>query len=253
MFGCVVFPYIRPYQSHKFSFRTENYVLVGYSLAHKRYKCMSSLGKLYITKNVKFNEIVFLFLYDPDFIQTGFPFRMVSHKYEDRYTTTYRFLFPQIGKSCDLSSLENYSSETNTPGLNIFSVDLLACAFDNVQYSSKNYITSLVILTFLQGQPESTNSISHSTKSNSTQFQSSIPDSTQSNPLVFAPTSQSQQSKPLITNAHLMLTRTKIGKPLKSKQCIVSTVTRCFAPVSLTFFIVKTKRQIVTKALLDLN
>lgn len=62
VFGCCCYPFIRPYQKHKFSYHTETCIFIRYSLAHKGYKCrLSSSGKVYIVRQAKFNETDFPF------------------------------------------------------------------------------------------------------------------------------------------------------------------------------------------------
>jgi len=55
-FGCACFPFLRPYNAHKLNFRSQECVFLGYSSSHKGYKCLSSSGKIYISKDVIFNE-----------------------------------------------------------------------------------------------------------------------------------------------------------------------------------------------------
>lgn len=65
-FGFACFPYLRPYQQHKFDFHTTKCVFIGYSNCHKGYRCLSSTRKEFISRHVYFNEKEFLysFLFD---------------------------------------------------------------------------------------------------------------------------------------------------------------------------------------------
>ena len=57
VFGCKCFPYLRPYNKHKFDFHTFKCVFLGVSLTHKGYVCMSQSGRIYISAaSVRFNE-----------------------------------------------------------------------------------------------------------------------------------------------------------------------------------------------------
>ncbi|KAL2532596.1 Retrovirus-related pol polyprotein from transposon tnt 1-94 [Abeliophyllum distichum] len=60
-FGCACYPCLRPYQQHKFNFHSTKCVLLGFSESHKGYKCLSSTGKIYISRHVVFNEFEFPF------------------------------------------------------------------------------------------------------------------------------------------------------------------------------------------------
>ena len=57
-FGCACFPLLRPYHTHKLNFHSQECLFLGYSSSHKGYKCLSS-GKVYISKDVLFNELRF--------------------------------------------------------------------------------------------------------------------------------------------------------------------------------------------------
>ena len=58
-FRCACFPLLRPYHTHKLNFRSQECLFLGYSLSHKGYKCLSSFGRIYISKDVLFNELRF--------------------------------------------------------------------------------------------------------------------------------------------------------------------------------------------------
>lgn len=56
VFGCSCFPFLHPYNKNKLDFRSQECLFLGYSTSHKGYKCLSSNGRLYISKDVLFNE-----------------------------------------------------------------------------------------------------------------------------------------------------------------------------------------------------
>lgn len=60
-FGCACFPCLRPYNQSKFQFHSTKCVFLGYNGSHKGYKCLSSTGKIYISRHVIFNEEDFPF------------------------------------------------------------------------------------------------------------------------------------------------------------------------------------------------
>jgi hypothetical protein len=58
-FGCVCWPNLCPYNTHKFAFRSALCVFLGYSNQHKGYKCLEpSSGRVYISRDVIFDETV---------------------------------------------------------------------------------------------------------------------------------------------------------------------------------------------------
>ena len=61
-FGCACFPLLKPYYTHKLDFRSQECVFLGYSSSHKGNKCLSSTGRIYISKDVLVNELMFPYL-----------------------------------------------------------------------------------------------------------------------------------------------------------------------------------------------
>jgi hypothetical protein len=61
-FGCACWPNLRPYNDHKLSFRSKECTFLGYSNLHKGFKCLDiSTGRIYISRDVVFDEDVFPF------------------------------------------------------------------------------------------------------------------------------------------------------------------------------------------------
>jgi histone deacetylase 1/2 len=59
VFGSARFPLLRPYNSHKFDFRSHECIFLGYSTTHKGYKCLPPTGRIFASKDVMFNEFRF--------------------------------------------------------------------------------------------------------------------------------------------------------------------------------------------------
>ncbi|KAL8141612.1 hypothetical protein V2J09_014644 [Rumex salicifolius] len=59
-FGCLCYPFLRPYNHHKIDFRSLPCIFIGYSASHKGYLCFhKSTKRIYISRYVVFNENVF--------------------------------------------------------------------------------------------------------------------------------------------------------------------------------------------------
>jgi hypothetical protein len=61
-FGCVCWPNLRPYNTHKLAFRSKQCTFLSYSTHHKGYKCLDiSTDRVYISLDVVFDETVYPF------------------------------------------------------------------------------------------------------------------------------------------------------------------------------------------------
>jgi len=61
-FGCLCFPFLRPYNNHKLDFRSSPCVFFGYSSSHLGYRCFDIAShRIYISRHVRFHEHVFPF------------------------------------------------------------------------------------------------------------------------------------------------------------------------------------------------
>lgn len=60
-FGCVCFPHLRQYLAQKFNFHSQQCIFLGYPHNHKGYKCLAANGRIYISRDVVFNEEIFLY------------------------------------------------------------------------------------------------------------------------------------------------------------------------------------------------
>lgn len=83
VFGCSCFPLLRPYNQHKFHFRSEEYVYLGLSSQHKGHKCLASSGRIFISKDVTFNE-------------TKFPYQLLFGKDNSQQQTLPNTTYPSI-------------------------------------------------------------------------------------------------------------------------------------------------------------
>lgn len=54
-FGCACFPFLQPYNKHKFEFHLTKCIFIGYSITQASYKCLHSSSCVYVTRHVQFN------------------------------------------------------------------------------------------------------------------------------------------------------------------------------------------------------
>nr|TKS00264.1 hypothetical protein D5086_0000184770 [Populus alba] len=57
VFGCLCYPFIRPYNNHKLQYRSVQCTFLGYSFHHKGYLCLdSATGRVYTSSHIVFDE-----------------------------------------------------------------------------------------------------------------------------------------------------------------------------------------------------
>jgi hypothetical protein len=73
-FGAACRPNLRPYNAHKLNLRTKQCVFIGYSELHKCYKCLHiPIGRVYISRDVVFDETIFPFSNLPEHTSSSGP------------------------------------------------------------------------------------------------------------------------------------------------------------------------------------
>ena len=76
-FGCVCFPYLRPYNQNKLQLRSTKCVFLGYALNQHGYRCLDvSSGRVFLSKHVVFDELAFPFKDDDTLRATDPPVSM---------------------------------------------------------------------------------------------------------------------------------------------------------------------------------
>jgi hypothetical protein len=59
-FGCLCYPLLRPYATHKLSFRSKPCIFIGYGGSHKGYRCLDpTTNKVFLSRHVIFDETQF--------------------------------------------------------------------------------------------------------------------------------------------------------------------------------------------------
>ena len=73
VFGCTCFPLLRPYNKHKFHFKSRACLFLGYFVNKKCYLCLHPNGKLYTSRDVIFNEKEFPYKCTPNMFDPQTP------------------------------------------------------------------------------------------------------------------------------------------------------------------------------------
>ena len=92
-FGCQCFPCLRSYNKHKFAFRSVPCTYLGVSSQHKGFKCLDNNGRVFVSRNVIFNENFFPFSLHKDSsrsntsnVSTSIPAIPLVHKFQPSIT-----------------------------------------------------------------------------------------------------------------------------------------------------------------------
>lgn len=59
VFGCLCYPFVRPYNKHKLQPQSATGTFLGYSIHHKGYKVLLPSGKIVVTRDILFDETLF--------------------------------------------------------------------------------------------------------------------------------------------------------------------------------------------------
>lgn len=61
-FGCVCWPYLRPFNKHKMNFGSELCIFLGYSPFHRGFKCLDlQSNRVFISRHILFDDRIFRF------------------------------------------------------------------------------------------------------------------------------------------------------------------------------------------------
>ena len=178
VFRCACYPYLKPYQRHKLSFKTTKCLFIGYCSHHKGYRCLHSSGHIYIARNVAFEEQSFP--YSSMFISA-------SSQSQDSPSQPSSFVFPRSLHFSPSSQPLTSSISCSSSPLAVSSPPLLPSPF--LSPSAANSVPLLQV-PFLS---------------------TSISDSSSSSPTVSLPSPISHVPPSLPPNPHPMQTRSKSG------------------------------------------
>lgn len=192
-FGCACYPCLRPYNQHKLQFHTTKCVFLGYSGSHKGYKCLSSTGRIFVSRHVVFNEQNFPF--HDGFLNTRKPAEVT--------TDSINFLSPLITAGTNVINERQRPTDVAEEESNSRHIDNITDAVAEESYSR------------LGANTPSSNRLGNESQMEVQETTVPIQDSHNSRPEdIVEP-----------TNLHRMVTRSKVGVS-KPKQPYIGTVER---------------------------
>lgn len=202
-FGCACYPNLRPYNTNKLQFRSTQCTFLGYSSSHKGYRCLDSNGRIYISRDVLFDEHTFPYSTSPSIASPSVSSPLVSHPTPS---------IPIIPISSNSQPLCDDSAALINTDLS-FSPNHTAVTNSAVQPTGS-----------LSNSPQSIASSSSSGSSTRYMIAPSVT-AAQFTREPSTPTSFSLVSRPILTNQHSMHTRAKSGiyKPKALTASVVPT------------------------------
>ena len=80
IFGCMCYPLLRPYNRNKFDFKSHACLFLGYSINKKGFICLHPSGKIYISRDVLFDEYKIPYKSTPNiFENSSLPYHVSPH------------------------------------------------------------------------------------------------------------------------------------------------------------------------------
>lgn len=158
IFGCACYPCLKPYNQHKLQFHTTQCVFLGYSGSHKGYKCLSSTGRIFISRHVVFDEKHFPF-------QNGF---LNTRKPAEPLTNSTNFLFPIVTTG---TTITNNAQELTDSGEATVENHATSDTDTHVTSNRSNNTPSSRSRSELQEEPQqvdATDSVSHNSEPENT-------------------------------------------------------------------------------------
>lgn len=142
VFGCLCFPWFRPYTSHKLDAKSTPCVFLGYSITQSAYFCLDrSTSKIYTSRHVIFHEQVFFFF-------ITFAYRIRCHWWYGHYDLL----------SCqDLHVINTPAGSVSTPQEPVVHTTLAPAETSSAVPDTQNPSPTIISATVVPLNPSSSN------------------------------------------------------------------------------------------------